>query len=47
MRVGDEHAGINREALATNQTLGHAAPNQRLEKLAQQVGIAEPAVARL
>jgi hypothetical protein len=47
MSVGHDHAGIDGEAIAADQTFDHAPPNHRLEQLAQQVSVAEPAVARL
>jgi hypothetical protein len=47
MRIRYDHAGIDGKALAADQTFSHAASNHRLEQLAQKVGIAEPAVARL
>jgi len=31
--------GVDREALATDQAFGHAAPHHRLERLAQKIGI--------
>jgi hypothetical protein len=47
MRIRYDHAGIDGKALATDQTFSHAASNHRLEQLAQKVGVAEPAMARL
>jgi len=35
MRIGNDQAGIDRKALATDQTFDHAAPHHRLEQLAQ------------
>jgi hypothetical protein len=45
--VGLDHAGIDREALATNQALGNAAGDGLLEQLAQQIALPEAAVAVL
>jgi hypothetical protein len=43
--VGSDDAGVNREALAADQALGHAAPDHALEQFAQQITVAEAAVA--
>jgi hypothetical protein len=42
--VGLDHAGVDREALATDQPLVDAALHGRLEHLAQQIALAETAV---
>jgi len=42
--VGLDHAGIDCEALAADQSLVDAALDRRLEHLAQQVAVAETAV---
>jgi hypothetical protein len=42
--IGLDHAGVDREPLATDQPLGDAALYGRLEHLAQQIAIAETAV---
>lgn len=42
-----DQAGVDREALTTDQALGHASPDRRLEDLAQQIAVAEAAVAVL
>jgi hypothetical protein len=39
VRIGLNHAGINREALAADQPFGHTAPYGRLKHLAQQVAL--------
>ena len=45
--VRHDQAGIDGEAIAADQTFDHAPPHHRLEQLAQQISVAEPAVARL
>ena len=45
--VGGDQAGVDREALAAHQALGHAARDNGLEQLAQQIAVAEAAVAVL
>jgi hypothetical protein len=47
MRVRHDQTGVDGKALATDQALGHAAPDHRLEQLSQKVGVAEPTMARL
>ena len=47
MSVCHDHAGIDGETIAADQTFYDAPPNHRLEQLAQQISVAEPAVARL
>ena len=47
MSVRHDQTGIDGNALATDQALGHAASNHRFEQFAQKVGVAEPAVACL
>ena len=42
--IGLDHAGVDREAFAANQSLGHAALHGRLEHLAQQIALAEATV---
>src|SRR5215204_5504154 len=42
--VSVDHAGVDREALATDQTFCHAAPNRRLEHLKQEIAVAEATV---
>jgi len=41
------HAGIEGETLAANQTSGLSNAEPRLEQLPQEIGVAEPALARL
>jgi hypothetical protein len=41
MDVGPDQAGFDREAFAADQSLGHAAHDGHLEKLPQQVAVAE------
>jgi hypothetical protein len=43
-RIGPDHAGVHREALAADDPLGHAAPHRRLEQRAQQVAVPEASV---
>lgn len=45
--IGLNHAGVDREPLATDQALGDAAHHRRLEQHAQKIAIAEAAVAVL
>jgi hypothetical protein len=45
--VGADQAGIHRKALSANQTFRHAARHPRLEQLAEQIAVAEPAMAVL
>lgn len=47
MGIRHDQAGIHGEALAADQAFRHAAPQDRLEQLAQQIGLPEPAVAGL
>jgi hypothetical protein len=47
LRVGDDHAGIDRKAFAANEPFCHAASDDGLEQFAQQIGIAEASVAGL
>ena len=47
MSVRHDHAGIDGEALAADKPFSHASPHYRLEQLAQEISIAEPAMARL
>ena len=42
--VGPDQAGIDREALAADQPFLDAAPDRRLEQLAQEIAVAEAAV---
>jgi len=45
--IGTDQAGIDREPFATHQPFGHATLDGHLEQLAQQVAVAEAAVAIL
>jgi hypothetical protein len=45
--VGGDQAGVDGEALAADQAFGHAAAHDGLEQLAQQIALAEAAVAVL
>ena len=45
--VGPDHTGVHREALAADDTLGHAAPDGGLEQPAQQITVAEAAMPAL
>jgi hypothetical protein len=45
--VRPDDAGVDGEALAADQALDHAAPHNALEELAQQIALAEAAVAVL
>ena len=47
MRVGHDHAGVDRKSFAANQSLAQAACDHGLEQLAQKIALAEPAVAVL
>ena len=47
MRVGHDHAGVDRERLAADQPFLHAARHHRLKQLAQKDALAKPAVAVL
>src|SRR3546814_7439481 len=44
VRIRLDHAGVDREAFAADQPLGHAALDGRLEQLTQKVAVAEAAV---
>ena len=44
MGVGGDQAGVDGEGLAADQALGHAARDDRLEQLAQQVALTEAPV---
>jgi hypothetical protein len=44
MRVGHDHARVDRECLASHQPFLHAARHHRLEQLAQQIALAKTAV---
>jgi hypothetical protein len=39
--IGFEHAGVDREALALDETHGHRRPDNPLEDVAQHVALAE------
>ncbi len=47
MRVGHDHTGVNREGLASHDPFLHAARDYGLEELAQEIALAETAVAVL
>ena len=47
MSVGYHDAGVDREALAAHDAFLHAARHHRLEQLAQEIALAETAVAVL
>ena len=47
MRIGNNHAGVNREGFAPDDPFLHAARHHRLEQLAQEIALAETAVAVL
>ena len=47
MRIGNNHAGVDCKGLASHDPFLHAARHHRLEQLAQQIALAETAVAVL
>ena len=47
MRVGHDHAGVDHEGLAAHDAFLHAARHHGLERLAQEVALAKPAMAVL
>jgi hypothetical protein len=47
MRIGNNHAGVDCKGLASHDPFLHAARHHRLEQLAQEIALAEAAVAVL